>query len=83
MKTYVVRMEFDVDSIDFGDVVVEANSPEEAKQIVIDKYFNTNELDIDYYSSNTYDSTLRTEDSDEWLVIEREKQWIGYMKVNH
>ena len=70
MKTYLVRMEFDVDSIDFGDVRIEANSADEAKAIAIDKYFNTNDLDIDYYSSNVYDSTLRVEDSDNWEVEE-------------
>ena len=70
MKTYLVRMEFDVDSIDFGDVRIEANSADEAKAIAIDKYFNTNDLDIDYYSSNVYDSTLRVEDSDDWEVKE-------------
>ena len=67
---YTVRMEFDVDSIDFGDVVIEANSRDEAVKIAIDKYFNTNELDIDYYAADAYDSTLRVEDSDSWLVEE-------------
>ena len=70
MKKYVVRLEFDVDSIDFGDVVVEASSRQEAIDIAIDKYFNTNELDINYYASDTYDSTLRTEDTDNWIVEE-------------
>ena len=67
---YTVRMEFDIDTIDFGDVVIEAESREEAVAIAIDKYFNTNELDIDYYAADAYDSTLRVEDSDSWLVEE-------------
>ena len=70
MKKYIVRMEFDVDSIDFGDVIIEAASPEEAKTIAIDRYFNADDLDIDFYSSKAYDSTLRAEDSDDWQVKE-------------
>ena len=61
-------MEFDVDSIDFGDVVIEASSKDEAVKIAIDKYRSTDELEIDYYAADTYDSTLRVEDSDNWLV---------------
>lgn len=67
---YTVRMEFNVESIDFGDIVIEANSRDEAVKIAIDKYFNTDELEIDYYSADTYDSTLRVEDRDSWLVEE-------------
>ena len=67
---YTVRMEFDVDSIDFGDVVIEANSRDEAVKIALDKYRNADGLEIDYYASGTYDSTLRVEDSDSWLVEE-------------
>lgn len=67
---YTVRMEFNVDSIDFGDVVIEANSRDEAVKIAIDKYRNTDEPEIDYYAAGTYDYTLRVEDSDNWLVQE-------------
>jgi hypothetical protein len=65
---YTVRLEFDVNSIDFGDVIVEASSPEEAKEKAIEVYYNG--MDIDYYSSNSYDSTLKEEDSDYWLIEE-------------
>ena len=73
---YTVRLEFDINSIDFGDVAIEATSPEEAKQIAIFKYFNTNELDIDYYASEAFDSTLRANDSDNWLVEKVEESRI-------
>ena len=67
---YTVRMEFDIDSIDFGDVVIEATSKEEAVKIAIDKYLNTDDLDIEYYAADTSDSTLRVENSSSWLVEE-------------
>ena len=70
MSRYTVRLEFNVESIDFGDVVIEANSRDEAVKIAIDKYLNTDEPEIDYYASNVYDSTLRVEDSNSWLVEE-------------
>jgi len=67
---YTVRMEFDIESIDFGDVVIEATSKKEAVKLAIDKYLNSNELDIDYYAADVYDSTLRAEDSNNWKVEE-------------
>ena len=70
MKKWTVRLEFDVDSIDFGDIVVKANSPEEAKLKAMDDYYSGTQ-EIDYYSSNYYDSTLRTQEMNEWYVEEK------------
>jgi len=67
---YTVRMEFNIESIDFGDVIIEATSKEEAVKIAIDKYLNSNELDIEYYAADVYDSTLRVKDSSNWTVKE-------------
>ena len=70
MKKYRVRMEFDIDSVDFGDITIEANSPGEAREIALKKYLSSESLDIDYYSSNAYNSSIRSEDINEWLVEE-------------
>jgi hypothetical protein len=70
MKKYKVRMEFDIESIDFADTIVEANSKEEAKNIAIHKYLNEEFNDLDYYAADTFDSTLRSNEKDEWLVEE-------------
>ena len=66
---YKVRLEFDVDSIDFADVEVTATTREEAIEAAIKAYRNAPEI-LDFYSSNTYESTLRSEDSEEWLIEE-------------
>ena len=68
---YLVRMEFDIDSIGFGDIEVIANSPDEAREVAIDQFMNnTTRVDVEFYSSDTFDATLRKEDSAEWLVEE-------------
>jgi len=74
---YTVRMEFAIDSIDFGDVVIEATSKEEAVKLAIDKYLNSNELDIEYYAADVYDSTLRVKDSNNWKVEEVTSEMVS------
>jgi len=69
MKTYNVRLEFDVVSTDFADVEVKANSTEEALAIAIDRYHNDDSLDLDYYASNYLDTTL-SHSPEDWEVNE-------------
>ena len=67
---YLVRMEFDIKSIDFGDIVIDASSKDEAVRLAVHNYLNTNsELNIDYYAADVYDSSIKN-NHDEWLVEE-------------
>jgi len=68
MKKYRVRMEFMVKSTDFADVEIEANSPEEAKELLLKKYEDG--LDLDYYASDHLDSEVDTEYIKDWQVEE-------------
>ena len=63
---YSVRLEFTVSSSDMADLTVEANSPEEAKQLAIKAYHNGAELD--YYASDYHESSLDTQFIDDWEV---------------
>lgn len=68
---YTIRLEFDVESVDLADIVVEADSAQEALQKAIQSY-EDGTVELDYYSSKHYDSTLRVDDSDSWLIDEIE-----------
>ena len=61
-------MEFDTESIDFGDILIEAPTRELAIAKAVQLYL-TNEVQIDYYASDTMDSTLRDNYTD-WDVEE-------------
>ena len=63
-----VRMEFDMNSIDFGDIQIEAETRELAIAKAVQLYLD-NEVQIDYYSSDVMDSTLR-DNYTEWSVEE-------------
>ena len=68
MSRYTVRIEINVDSFDFADVEVEAFSPEEARQLA-SKQYTEDASDMDFYSSDCLESSLRTESIDEWRVV--------------
>jgi len=68
MSKFNVRMEFDTESIDFGDILIEAPTRELAIAKAVQLYL-TNEVQIDYYASDTMDSTLRDNYTD-WDVEE-------------
>ena len=71
MPRYTVRLEFDVDSTDFADIIIDAESVETAKLEAIKGYFQGG-YNIDYYASNDYETTLSTENKDDWMVTEHE-----------
>lgn len=68
MKKYTVTLEFNVSSIDFGDVKVEANSKEEAIKKAIESYYDG--TDVDYYQSDYYESELIEDESKNFKVKE-------------
>jgi len=72
MTQYEVRLEFDVVTTDFADLVVNANSPEEAVEKAIEKY-KTEKPRLKFYSSEERTVSLNTEYSDSWNVEEIEK----------
>ena len=65
---YTVQLQFNVTSLDFADIIIEANSSEEA-QLLAKKAFHKGETDLDYYQSDYYESEL-TEDNSLWVVNE-------------
>ena len=69
LKRYSVRLEFDIESIDLAEISIEATSKKEAIKLAI-KAYSEGLLDLDYYSSDCMDTTLRTEYSSDWIVEE-------------
>ena len=66
---YKVRIEIEVDSIDFAQITVEASNVEEAKQLAIEKY-EDNPSDFDVWASDSVDSRVDMNQIDEWSVEE-------------
>ena len=66
---YIVRMEFNVESIDFLNVDVEATSREEAIQLALKEYYD-GDVDVGaMYASDDYNSEMRVNYT-EWDVEE-------------
>jgi len=70
MKTFVVTMEFNVQSVDLADIKVLANSEEEAREIALKMYMDGKTGDLDFYASDDYDSSISSETSRNWRVEE-------------
>jgi len=71
LKKYMVRLEFDVESIDLAQVSIEATSKKEAVKLAI-KAYEDDSLDLDYYAADCMDTTLRTDYSADWIVEEED-----------
>ena len=66
-RKYTVTLEFDVQSIDFCDVEVIANSPEQARELAHEQYL-IDSSNMDFYSGNHMERTIAINNS-EWEVV--------------
>ena len=64
---YKVRLEFDVISTDFAEIVVNANTPEKARELASELYPTTDQS-LDFWSGGDVDSTLNTDYLKDWEV---------------
>jgi hypothetical protein len=68
MNKYKVRLELNVNSADLGWVTVEADSPEQAKQVAVDAYTNGTTGDINWWASDYIESELDISTIKDWEV---------------
>ena len=69
MKTYTVRLEFDVVSTDFAELTVQASSPKEARELAKTKYLNDDYENLDFWVSDYMETTLAN-NSEDWETNE-------------
>ena len=70
MAKYLVQVPFIVVSDDYMDVEVEADSETEAKYTALYRYLNDEDMDVDMYSGNSFNSTIDSDNIDTWNVEE-------------
>ena len=71
MPRYTVRMEFNVISTDYGDIIIDADTEDEARAEAV-RAFDNDKAHIDYYQGKNYDTELCVENKDDWMVTEHE-----------
>jgi len=68
MDKYIVRLEFDVKSVDLLDIEVKATSREDAITKAKNKYYKGEFNGADFYASDAYEIEMSNETECDWLV---------------
>ncbi len=73
-KTYIVRLEEEVTTVDLMEVEVEAVSKDEAKCIAVDSYKKGQHIEIDRWCSDTKNTHLMMSTFLDWEVNEKDEK---------
>ena len=68
MTNYTVRIEIETIGIDFAELTVSAESPEQARILAGELYASDDCPDLDYWASDEINNSLDTEYQSDWLV---------------